>query len=81
MIIDDTGVILNQSLVRVGEKLSFKISFDQEDLEWTIYHEPILRGHAIVALNTDGIDSKIDLELLYKATVQQPKLMHSIFNE
>ena len=81
VIIDESGVILNQPLSFIAEKLSFKISFDQRDLEWSIYHEPILRGHAIVTLNADGIENKIDLELLYKATVRQPKLMHSIFND
>ena len=81
VIIDETGVILNQSLADIGEKLSFKISFDPGDLEWSIYHEPILRGHAIVAMNTDGIENKIDLELLYKATVSKPKLLNSIFND
>ena len=79
-IIDEGKIVLDESTMHIAEKLSFKISFDTAELNWAIYSEPMLRGNAIVAVNADGDENKIDLELLYKATVANPKIIHSIFN-
>ena len=81
IIIDDDGVILNESLQHISAKLSFKISYDPSEVSWALYSEPLLRGHAVVVMNLEGEESKIDLELLYKATVANPKLIQSIFND
>lgn len=80
IIIDEGRIILNESLSRISEKLSFKISFDSAEIGWAIYNERLLRGHAVVSINIDDFESKIDLELLYKATMANPKLIQSIFN-
>lgn len=79
-IIDDGKIVLDESTMAIAEKLAFKISFDSAELNWAIYSEPMLRGNAIVAVNADGEENKIDLELLYKATVANPKIIRSIFN-
>lgn len=79
-IIDEGRIVFDESTLSIAEKLAFKISFDPTELNWAIYSEPMLRGNAIVAVNTDGEENKIDLELLYKATVTNPKIIHSIFN-
>lgn len=80
VIMEDGEIILNESMSTISEKLQFKVSFDASEAAWAIYSEPFLRGHAVVAVNLDGQESKIDLELLYKATTANPKLIHSIFN-
>lgn len=80
VIMDEGDIILNESLATIAEKLQFKISFDASEAAWAIYSEPFLRGHTIVTVNLDGVESKIDIELLYKATMANPKLMQSIFN-
>ncbi|HWB28305.1 MAG TPA: ABC transporter ATP-binding protein [Chitinophagaceae bacterium] len=80
VIMDEGRIILNESISRIGEKLCFKISFDANEVAWSIYNEPLLRGHAVVAVNVDDDESKIDLEMLYKATMANPNLIQSIFN-
>jgi len=81
IIIDDAGIVLNESMQRIATKLSFKISYDPSEVSWAVYSEPLLRGNAVVVMNIEGNESKIDLELLYKATVANPKLIQSIFND
>jgi len=80
IIMDEGAILLNESISRIGQKLTFKISFNADEIGWSIYNEPLLRGHAIVAVNIDDNESKIDLELLYKAAMANPKLIQSIFN-
>jgi ABC-2 type transport system ATP-binding protein len=79
-IIDEGDILLDESIQRIAEKLTFKISFDASETSWAIYSEPMLRGTAVVVVNLDEEESKIDLELLYKAAMANPKLIHSIFN-
>jgi len=80
VIMEEGEIVLSESMATIGEKLQFKISFDAGEAAWAIYSEPFLRGHAVVTVNLDGEESKIDLELLYKATTANPKLIQSIFN-
>lgn len=80
VIMDEGEIVLNESIAAISEKLQFKISYDASEAAWAIYSEPFLRGHTVVTVNLDGMESKIDLELLYKATMANPKLIQSIFN-
>ena len=61
--------MLNESIQRIASKLSFKVTFDISETASAIYSEPLLRGNAVVAANAGDEESKIDLELLYKATL------------
>ncbi len=81
IIIDEEGIVLDESVQRIASKLSFKISYDPSETSWAIYSEPLLRGNAVVVMNIEDEESKIDLELLYKATIANPKLIQSIFND
>src|SRR5580765_1313671 len=51
-LIDDTRIILKQSLETIAARLSFKISFDPMDLDVALYSEPLLRGNTVVTPNT-----------------------------
>jgi ABC-2 type transport system ATP-binding protein len=78
IILNETKIILQERLDTVGRKLSFRISFDDGDLEHALYSEPLLRGNTIVSVNTADDESKIDLELLYKATMADPEKMQAV---
>lgn len=78
IILNDTKIILQEGLEHVGRKLSFNISFDETDLQNALYSEPLLRGNTIVSINKIDDESKIDLELLYKATMADPVKMQSV---
>jgi ABC-2 type transport system ATP-binding protein len=78
LIIDDTRIILKQSLETIARKLSFKISFDPTDLDGALYSEPLLRGNTVVTPNTEGEESNIDLEILYKAAMADPEKLQAI---
>lgn len=81
IIMDESGIVLDEAMDRVASKLSFKISHNASEVAYALFSEPMLRGNAVVLVNTDDEESKIDLELLYKASVSNPKLMQAIFKD
>ena len=68
-IIDEGKILFDQTVEDISRKLSFRLSFDDGETKQAFYSESSLRGNAIVTVNETGDDSKVDLELLYKAIV------------
>jgi ABC-2 type transport system ATP-binding protein len=79
-IIDEGQILFDQTIEAINQKVQFKISFDREEVEDALYKEPSLQGTAIVAANVEGDDSKLDLELLYKAVITNGDSVRSVFN-
>jgi ABC-2 type transport system ATP-binding protein len=79
-IIDEGKILFDQTIDQISRKLSFRVSFDSEEVRTSIYHESSLRGSAIITRNYEGEESKIDLELLYKAIVTNRAQIQSVFN-
>jgi ABC-2 type transport system ATP-binding protein len=79
-IIDEGSILFDQSIEKIANKLSFKISHDTAEIKSALYNESSLKGSFIVAPNMDGEESKIDLELLYKAIITNGKGIQSVFN-
>ena len=78
-IIDEGKILFDQTVEDITKKLSFRFAYDQADAEAAFYSESLLRGHVIVAPNTEGEESKLDLELLYKAIVSNPDNITKLF--
>ncbi len=79
-IIDEGKILFDQTMDNISRRLSFGISFDPEEIRSAIYQESSLRGSAIISANTEGEDSKIDLELLYKAIIMNNQQIQTVFN-
>jgi ABC-2 type transport system ATP-binding protein len=78
-IIDEGQILFDQTIENITRKLSFRISFDSEEARAALYSESSLRGNAIITANTEGEESKLDLELLYKAIVLNRQSIQSVF--
>lgn len=78
-IIDEGKILFDQTVDAISRKLSFRISFDSEEVKHALYSESSLRGNAIISANTEGEESKLDLELLYKAIVTNRDSIQSVF--
>ena len=79
-IIDQGHILFDQTIEAITRKLSFRISFDSEEVRDALYSESSLRGNAIITANTEGEESKLDLELLYKAIILKRESIESVFN-
>lgn len=78
-IIDDGRILFDQNVEDISKKLSFRFSYNNAEAKDALYSESSLRGNVIVAPNDTGEESKLDLELLYKAIVTNGDRITSLF--
>ncbi len=71
-IIDEGRILFNETMDSIARKLSFRFAYDPEDVATAYYNESSFGGTVVVTHNTEGEESKVDLELLYKAIVTNP---------
>ncbi|MGN6495579.1 MAG: ABC transporter ATP-binding protein [Agriterribacter sp.] len=79
-IIDEGQILFDQTIEEITHKLHFKISFDQEEVQEALYNESSLKGNAIITRNSSGEESRLDLEMLYKAIITNRAKIQSAFN-
>ena len=79
-IIDEGTILFDQDIEHISKKLSFRISYDPSEVKDSFYHEGSLKGSAIVTENKESEESKVDLELLYKAIVTNGQKVQAVFN-
>ncbi|MCC7523315.1 MAG: ABC transporter ATP-binding protein [Chitinophagaceae bacterium] len=79
-VIDEGKILFDQTIEQITRKLTFKISFDTAEIHQALYSEPSLKGDAIVTHNTTNDDSRLDLEMLYKAIILNQDKVQSAFN-
>ncbi len=78
-VIDEGRILFDQSTDRIVSKLSFKISFDSEEIKHALYREESLKGNQIITENMEEEESKLDLEMLYKAIVTNGDAIAKVF--
>ena len=79
IILDRQDVLLNASVEEISEKLYF--DYSTEKLADALYCEMIPGGNIQVALNTEGKDSKVNIEALFNTVHQHKELIKGIFNK
>ncbi|MFT4019271.1 MAG: ABC transporter ATP-binding protein [Agriterribacter sp.] len=79
-IIDEGKILFDQTIEQITQKLQFKISFDKEEIQQALYNEDSLKGNAIISKNVNGEDTRLDLEMLYKAIIIDRTKIQSAFN-
>ena len=78
-IIDEGKILFDQTVENISKKLSFRLSFDDAESKEAFYSESSLKGNVIVGPNLSGDESKIDLELLYKAIITNSEKIKAVF--
>ncbi len=78
-VIDEGKILFDENVADITKKLSFRFAYDEADAATAFYSESSLKGNVIVAPNYDGEESKLDLELLYKAIVANSNKITKLF--
>lgn len=78
IILDNRAVLLNESLENIAEKLCFTI--ESSVPSDALYSEPTLGGYLCVKENKIERESKVNLEILFNATMQHKALINKLFN-
>ncbi|MFC5407993.1 ATP-binding cassette domain-containing protein [Larkinella bovis] len=79
IIIDESEILLNHSLVDIGDRLMFSTLSTVTEADRVLYAEPSLRGYSVVMENLDQEDSKVDLERLFNAVVTNRAGIKNLF--
>jgi len=79
LIIDEGRIIFDQTLTTVAAKLLFKLSFDPDEEEQSLYCETSFKGSALILPNRERKESRPDLEMLYKAITTDPLTINTLF--
>ena len=73
IIVDNGDLLLNSSIEVISEKLSFRTVNEVLDNTKVLYKEESLKGATIVVENTEGENSKVNLEHLFNAITENPE--------
>jgi ABC-2 type transport system ATP-binding protein len=79
IIVDEGTVLLNASMGLIADKLNFAVVKDSTMAANALYHETTLYGYTVVLPNTEGVDTKVNLEHLFNAVVAQPDRIKQLF--
>jgi ABC-2 type transport system ATP-binding protein len=79
IIVDNGDLLLHASVSTISNKLCFKIVSEIPPGANVIYEEKMLKGTAVVMENTNGEDSKLNLEQLFNGVTENPAITKQIF--
>jgi len=79
VILEDSKIMIKHSLDTVAERLCFRELPSVEFDERVLYSEPSLRGYRAVFENSTQEESRVDLEHLFNAVLENPARISKIF--
>jgi ABC-2 type transport system ATP-binding protein len=79
LVLEDKRIIVNESIDRITEKLVFKQVMQLDEVSAPVYSEGGLKGHAVMALNTQHEHSKMDMEIFFNAVLAEKNQVLSQF--
>ncbi len=80
LIMDNSHVLLDQSITGICDKLLFVESDDRELAKTALYTLPSVQGNLLLLPNTENEESEINLELLFGATLATPDKIAELFH-
>lgn len=80
LIMDNSQVLLDESIGDICNKLLFVESDNRDLVDNALFTLPSIQGNYLLLPNTDGEDSEINLELLFGATLAEPEKIKRMFH-
>ena len=80
LIMDDSRVLLDQSIIAISKRLLFLESDSQALAEAAFFSLPTVQGNVLMLPNTDDQESEVNLELLFNAALASPEKMMQLFH-
>ena len=80
VIMNNSRVLLDESIVRVTERLAFVESDSPALAEEALYKQPSVQGNSLLLPNREGVETKLNLELLFGAVLADPEKIKDLFH-
>jgi ABC-2 type transport system ATP-binding protein len=81
IILADRRIILNQSLEKIGQKLTFSHEGQSPVQEEALFSTSSELGPSVITTNHSGIAGDVDLETLFIASISIPEKIGTFFNQ
>ena len=81
IILADRRIILNQSLEKIGQKLTFGHQVQSPAQGEVLFSTSSELGPAVITTNHSGITGDVDLETLFIASISIPEKIGTFFNQ
>lgn len=79
LILHNNTMALNESVSRIADKLEFIKTTSKDDLQGCVYSTFTPDGFVGVRPNVDGVDSQVDLEVLFNSIISNPQVFDKLF--
>lgn len=79
VIMDDSKVVFNRGIDEISERLKFFITDSPEVIRNAFISKPSIGGVAVVTANDDGVETDVDMELLFNLATSNPGLLEYVF--
>lgn len=80
VIMNNSRVLLDESIARVTERLAFVESDSPALAEEALYKLPSVQGNSLLLPNREGVETKLNLELLFGAVLADPEKIKELFH-
>lgn len=80
VIMNNSRVLLDESIARVTERLAFVESDSPALAEEALYKLPSVQGNSLLLPNREGVETKLNLELLFGAVLANPEKIKDLFH-
>lgn len=80
VIMNNSCVLLDESIVHVTERLAFVESDSPALAEEALYKLPSVQGNSLLLPNREGVETKLNLELLFGAVLANPEKIKNLFH-
>lgn len=80
VIMNNSRVLLDESIVCVTERLAFVESDSPALAEEALYKLPSVQGNSLLLPNREGVETKLNLELLFGAVLADPEKIKDLFH-
>jgi len=81
IILDEGQIIFQNDLAETARRLVMKIYQDENDLGESLFSEKTIGGYVALEENKTGTDSKIDIELLFNAVINNRERIARLFDK
>ncbi len=79
IIIDEGRILFYKNSEEIASKLKITVQEEEPEQEGALYWEKVPGGFAVVAENTDGVESRLDIELLFNTTLTNKEKIKLLF--
>lgn len=79
-VLDQQEVVFHQSIHTISERIFFDFVTNEVEAAQALYSEQTYQGFLTIVPNLTGMESNLNIELLYRGLMSQPQKITSLFN-